>query len=105
MMALLALIPNWAKFAAGIAMGAVLLTTAAYHYGKHEGRQEAAVSAALEASKAYQERAETNDKILSLDAVALCLELGGLPDECTSELRGLAKGAAPAENSGVPRWQ
>lgn len=99
-----AILKYW-QIGAGAALGALLAAGPVYLYGKHEGRQQAAVSAALEASKAYQERAETNDKILSLDAVALCLELGGLPDECTSELRGLAKGAAPAEYSGLPRGQ
>ncbi|MCX8282493.1 hypothetical protein OSJ77_20075 [Phyllobacterium sp. 0TCS1.6C] len=102
---MIAIILRYWQVGAGAALGALLAAGPVYLYGASQGRQQAAVSAALEASKAYQERAETNDKILFLDAVALCLELGGLPDECTSELRGLAKGAAPTENSGIPRRQ
>lgn len=102
MTALLALIPEPIKMALVRALAVIVVASGSYLYGKHEGTQQAAVNVALEASKAYQERAEINDKVLSLDAVALCLELGGLPDECTTELRRLAQNPGQTGNSGLP---
>ncbi|MEK1889389.1 MAG: hypothetical protein AAAB35_17875 [Phyllobacterium sp.] len=71
-------------------LGALIAAGPIYLYGASQGRQQAAVEAVKETAQAYQERATTNATINSLDAVALCVELGGLPDEC-QRLRGLAE--------------
>lgn len=84
---MLALLKYW-QIGAGAVLGALIASTPVYLYGKHEGRQQAAVQAARQTSIAIQERAKTDETIKSLDAVALCLELGGLPDEC-KQLRRL----------------
>jgi hypothetical protein len=51
-------------------------------------------------ARAY--RATTDEKVNSLDAVTLCVELGRLPDEC-KQLRRLEKDPGPAVNGNLPR--
>ena len=98
---ILALLKYW-QIGAGALLGAFLAAGPVYLYGVHEGKQKAAVAQAIETAKSFKERAETNDKVQSLDAIALCLELGGLPDECTIELRGVAKNKGNVGDSRVP---
>ena len=96
-----ALLRFW-QIGVGAALGALLAAGPVYLYGTYQGRQQAAVAVAIETAKSFKERAETNDKVQSLDAIALCLELGGLPDECTIELRGMAKDKGLIGDSRVP---
>lgn len=73
----------------GIAVaGAILLLLGAYHLGKHNQRQQSAVEAAQSITKAIQNRTEINETINNMDSVALCLELGGVREQC-EQLRGL----------------
>lgn len=71
-----------------VAVGIVALT-AAYQFGRYQQRQQAAISTAQAISKAIQSRVEVNETIGNMDSFALCLELGGLRDQC-EQLRGLA---------------
>lgn len=99
---MLAFIWQYRQIAIGGVLGALIASGPVYLYGTKQGRQQAAAAAAIETAKAYQERAVTNDKVETLDPVALCIELGGLRHECTAELRGMAKDPGQIENSGVP---
>ncbi len=80
-------------------LGALLAAGPVYLYGASQGRQQAAVGAIKETAKAYQERATTNETIDSLDAVALCIELGGVQSDCEQQLRGLAADIGQAGDS------
>lgn len=74
---------------AGIVVaGAVMSLIAAYHLGKHNQRQQSAVDAAQSITKAIQNRTRINETINDMDSVALCLELGGVREQC-EQLRGL----------------
>ena len=61
-----------------------------YALGIHEGKQQAALKAAQAVSQAIQNRAGINETINNMDGFALCVELGGLRDQC-EQLRGLAE--------------
>lgn len=76
------------KIGAGAALGALVASGPVYLYGKHEGRQQAAV-AALEADvKAYIKREGIDHEVDSMERYRICLDLGGLPDDC-EQLRGV----------------
>ena len=81
-----ALIPNWLKYSLAAVLAAFLLLSGGYAAGTIKERQRAAVAAAEATAKAIQKRANIDEKIIGMDAVALCLELGGLPEQC-DELR------------------
>lgn len=83
------LIPHWLKLTLAAILAAFLLAAGAYQLGKYTQRQQTAMSAAKASLKAYQERAVINGKVQNMDAVALCIELGGLHFDC-EQLRGLA---------------
>jgi hypothetical protein len=97
---ILAVLKYW-QVIIGAILGAMIAAVPIYFYGKHAGVEQAAVAAAIDAAQAYQERAKTNEIINSLDAVALCIELGGMPDECTTELRGFSKDHSQTGNGGL----
>ena len=61
-----------------------------YALGQHDGKQNAALEAAQAVAQAIQNRAGINETINDMDSVALCVELGGLPDQC-EQLRRLAE--------------
>ncbi|MFK4823470.1 hypothetical protein ACI0FM_01515 [Paenochrobactrum sp. BZR 588] len=61
-----------------------------YALGVHDGKQQAALKAAEAINQAIQNRAGINETINNMDAVRLCVELGGLRDQC-EQLRGLAE--------------
>jgi hypothetical protein len=93
---------DYLKLAAGAALGALIASGPAYLYGRHEGRQQAAV-AALEASvKAQKDRSHENATVEALDPLGLCIELGGMRDDCTAELRRLAEDRGQAGNGHLP---
>ena len=97
-----ALLKYW-QIGAGAALGALLAAGPVYLYGASHGRQEAAVNAIKETAEAYQERANTNEAINSLDPVARCIELGGLQSDCEQQLRGLAENPGSIGDSRLPR--
>lgn len=61
-----------------------------YALGIHDGRQDAALKAAQAVTQSIQNRAGINETINDMDAVRLCVELGGLRDQC-EQLRRLAE--------------
>jgi hypothetical protein len=79
-----ALIPSWLKYSLAVLVAAFLLLAGGYAAGTIKERQRAALATA----KAIQKRANIDEKIIGMDAVALCLELGGVPKQC-NELRGM----------------
>lgn len=81
-----ALIPNWLKVALAAVLAAFLLLAGGYVAGTIKERQRTALAAAEATAKAIQKRANIDEKIIGMDAVALCNELGGLPEQC-NELR------------------
>lgn len=99
---MLALLWKYREIAIGAAAGALMASGPVYLYGTYQGRQQAAAAAAVDASKAFQQRASTNGKVQTLDPVALCVELGGVRDDCAAELRGLGKDPGQAGNSSLP---
>jgi hypothetical protein len=81
-----ALIPSWLKYSLAAVLAAFLLLAGGYAAGTIKERQRAAVVAAEATAKAIQKRANIDEKIIGMDAAALCLELGGVPEQC-NELR------------------
>ena len=61
-----------------------------YALGQHDGKQDAALKAVQAVTQAIQNRAGINETINNMDSVALCVELGGLRDQC-EQLRGMAE--------------
>lgn len=99
------LIPDWLKIAAGAALGALVSAGPVYLYGAHEGRQQAAVEAIKLANEALKDRNDENASVEALDAGALCVELGGMPDDCAAELRRLGEDHGAAKDGGVSGGQ
>lgn len=77
------------QFAGIVAVGAILLLLGTCHLGKHNQRQQSTMEAAQSITKAIQNRSGINETINNMDGAALCLELGGVRDQC-EQLRGLA---------------
>ncbi|WP_374832930.1 hypothetical protein [Paenochrobactrum pullorum] len=61
-----------------------------YALGQHDAKQDAALKAAQAVTQAIQSRAGINETINNMDAVRLCIELGGVQSDC-EQLRGLAE--------------
>lgn len=61
-----------------------------YVLGVHDGKQQAALKAAQAVTQAIQNRVGINERIDNMDSIALCIELGGLRDQC-EQLRRLAE--------------
>lgn len=57
-------------------------------FGYMKGREAGKVEQLKGSVEAYKTRNETNNEVNNLDDIELCLELGGLRDEC-NELRRL----------------
>lgn len=87
---MMALIPSWLKYSLAALLAAFFVFGAGYAYGTMKERQRAALAAAEATAKAIQKRANIDEKIIGMDAIALCNELGGLPEQC-NELRGLGE--------------
>lgn len=60
-----------------------------YVLGTIDGRQDAAFKVAQAVVQAHRNRAGINETINKMDGVALCIELGGVLQDC-EQLRGLA---------------
>lgn len=89
------------KIGTGAALGALVVFSPAYFYGKHEGRQ-AAVEAVTAAANAFKDRTHENATVEALGPVDLCIELGGLRDDCRAELPRLAENPGAAGDGGLP---
>jgi hypothetical protein len=96
---------NWLQIAAGAALGALIASGPVYLIGIHDGRQKAAVDAVAVANEAYKDRNDENDAVEALNPGALCVELGGMPDDCAAELRRLGEDHSQVGNSGLSRGQ
>lgn len=71
------------RLGAAVAVAAALLA-AGYAKGRSDGR----VAALKDTVAAYQKRGDIDATVRNMDSVRLCIELGGLRDEC-DELRGM----------------
>jgi len=65
-----------------------LFLGAGYTYGTMKERQRSALAAAEATAKAIERRADIDETITGMDAYRLCIELGGVRDEC-AQLRRL----------------
>lgn len=75
---------DWLKIGVGATAGALAVSLPLYLYGKHEGRQQAAVEA-LELSVSHlRERNEIDGKVTLADAADLCRDIG-LPGDQIAE--------------------
>lgn len=71
------------------ALAAVVALSGAFMLGAHSERYKANIKLNQNIIKAVRSRAGINEKINDMDALALCIELGGVPEQC-EQLRGLA---------------
>lgn len=69
---------------------AALICVGLFLGGYAKGRSDGRVAVLTDTVKAYQKRVDVDAKVRNMDAVALCLELGGVRDEC-EQLRGLGE--------------
>lgn len=58
--------------------------------GYAKGRSDARVAVLADTVKAYKKRTDVDAKVRNMDAVALCVELGGVQSDC-EQLRGLGE--------------
>jgi hypothetical protein len=79
------------KIGAGAALGALVAAGPVYLYGKHEGRQQAAVAALQSSVNVLRERNQIDDTISASDAASLCADLGLPDDEAAECVRRLAE--------------
>lgn len=70
---------------AGVMLALAIMGGVGYYKGRADGRQ-AQLRATVEA---YKKREGIDDEVHGMGDIALCLELGGLRDEC-AKLRGVA---------------
>jgi len=102
---MLAVLANPLTRALGGLVVASLIVGGAYTYGKAVGRQGAAVEALEKQVQAYKDRNDENAAVEALDPLALCLELGGVLEDCRAELRRLGEDQPEAVDGGLPRRQ
>ncbi|MGU3576790.1 hypothetical protein ACLBWZ_14750 [Brucellaceae bacterium C25G] len=61
-----------------------------YGLGHRDGMQETSLKVEQAINQALQKRVGINEAINSMDSFSLCIELGGVPEQC-QQLRGLAE--------------
>lgn len=86
----LSLIPKRLLFAVLGAVAGAAAIWGVYLYGKHEGRQQAAVAALQSSVKVLRERNQIDDTISAGDAASLCADFGLSDDEAAECVRRLA---------------
>lgn len=69
---------------------ALIALSVSFLLGAHNERYKANHKLNENIIKAVRSRAGIDEKIKNMDVVALCHELGGVPDQC-EQLRGLAE--------------
>ena len=74
----------------GAVIGGAISGLFFYALGQHDGKQDAALKVAQAVTQAIQNRAGINETIDNMDSFALCVELGGVRDQC-EQLRGMAE--------------
>ncbi|MBC8718843.1 hypothetical protein [Ochrobactrum sp. Marseille-Q0166] len=88
MSAIWAVIPNWLKIVAAAVLAVFLCLAVGYVAGTIKERHRSALAAAEATAKAIQKRADIDEEVINMDAYRLCLELGGVREQC-DQLRGL----------------
>ncbi len=83
---------DWLKLGAGAVAGALLAAGPLYLIGRHDGRQQAAVERLEADIDAFVKREGIDHEVDGMDRYRICLDLGGLPDQC-EQLRGVAAAA------------
>lgn len=78
------MLSKYLYLAAGAAVAIGLAFGAGYVKGLAAGR----IDQLQDTIEAYEDRNGVDETVEGYDRVALCIELGGLPDEC-AELRGV----------------
>lgn len=71
--------------AAGLVVGALL---AGYGWGRIDGRSAGKVEQLKDTVAAIEKRGTINENVANMDGYRLCIELGGVRDDC-DKLRGL----------------
>jgi hypothetical protein len=87
-----------ARWLAGIGFVLAILASI-YAKGRMDGRSSAKVEQLKATVEAFQNRQGVDDETSNLDSVALCIRLGGMPNEC-DQLRGVAKAPEGAKPGG-----
>ena len=87
---------NWRGLAVGAGVAAIVAFPAGYIKGRTDGR----VAQLQGAVDAYKNRKDIDHATASLGTYALCIELGGLPDEC-AKLRGLEQAPEGQKRGGA----
>lgn len=72
-------VKNWRLAAAGFAVLALLLS---HVYAYNGGKEAARVAMLANTLKQIEERGLINEQVNRADIRDICLELGGLPDDC-----------------------
>lgn len=85
------------KIGAAVVIGALLFGSG-YLKGHGDGR----IDQLADTVAAYEKRKGIDGDVADMDDVAVCVELGGLRDEC-EQLRGL-DAPAEGERAGPSRW-
>lgn len=67
---------------------AALIAVALFLGGYTKGRSDGRVAVLTDTVKAYKKRSDVDATVRKMDAVDLCVELGGLQPDC-EQLRGL----------------
>lgn len=70
------------KLAAGAFLVGAALVTAALWYGYQWGNDAARLDALRKSVEMMRERSESDAAIAGMSDVDLCVELGGMPDDC-----------------------
>jgi hypothetical protein len=83
---------DWFNLGAGAIAGALLAAGPFYLIGEHDGRSQAAVERLEADVEAYVKREGIDHEVDGMDRYRICLDLGGLPDQC-GQLRGVAEAA------------
>lgn len=79
---------------------AALICVALFLGGYAKGRSDGRVAVLTDTVKAYKKRTDVDATVRNMHAAALCIELGGLPDDC-QQLRGLEQDPGQAGHGGV----
>ena len=85
---------GYAKLIAGGVAVCAVIGTLAYWQGRSDGGSIAKTKQLTKSIEAYKDRIIIDDEIQNLSDYSICVDIGGLPDDC-EQLRGLH---APAEN-------
>jgi hypothetical protein len=70
-------------------LGVVALIAAAFTFGYYKGVGAGRVAQLKDTVAAYETRQRIDQNTADLSVVDTCIALGGLPDTCRNELRGM----------------